>query len=238
MSAGMMPAAAEPQPSRNLDLLAPKVRAAVQAAIAECNAPGGPGDVLLYEAMRSAELQAIYYARGRTVKPPYQTVTNAKSNLYSWHGFGLAVDVVHRILLWSPPAAWWHAVAKIFKKHGLDWGGDWHQVDLPHFQWGTLRKSPSDRARQLLADGGLAAVWKEVGADGPPVPAVLSPQRARILTLGLKGDDVAELQLKLGVPVTRVFDADTDARVRAVQRRHGLAVDGDVGPKTRAVLGL
>lgn len=91
-------------------------------------------------------------------------MTNAKSNLYSWHGYGLAVDVISEKHFWNPPPGWWDKVAVIFKKHGCKWGGDWKARDLPHFQWGRCKPSPSDRARQLLMEGGLERVWKEVGA--------------------------------------------------------------------------
>src|SRR3954451_24302338 len=95
-----------PKVNRDLSLLAPKFAAAVTAAIDACNAAGM--DAMVYEGYRSQELQAIYYARGRTVIPPTHTVTNAPTNLTSWHGYGLAVDVVHRVKYWEPPGgeAW------------------------------------------------------------------------------------------------------------------------------------
>src|SRR5262245_14790440 len=61
--------------SRDLSLLAPTFRAAVEAAIAECQTRNL--DAYVYEAYRSPELQAIYYARGRTVVPPTKPVTYA-----------------------------------------------------------------------------------------------------------------------------------------------------------------
>ncbi len=148
--------------------LAPKFAAAVAAAITECNsAAGGNLNAMVYEGYRSQELQALYYARGRTVIPPKGTVTNAPTNQYSWHGYGLAVDVVHAQKFWEPPGgeAWFARVAAIFKAHGCKWGGDWTKPDTPHFQWGRCMASPSDAARLLLANGGVAAVWKAVGAD-------------------------------------------------------------------------
>lgn len=158
MSAG----AGTPKVDHDLCDLAPAFRKAVDAAIAECNAAGL--DAVVYETYRSKELQEAYYARGRTVIPPAHPVTNARSNLYSWHGYGLAVDVISKAHAWSPPAGWWEKVAAIFKKHGCAWGGDWKQKDLPHFQWGPCKPSPSDRARQLVAEGGTHAVWQAVGA--------------------------------------------------------------------------
>ena len=153
------------QVNRDLDLLAPKFREAVKVAIAECNAAGY--QAMVYEGYRTQELQAIYYARGRTVIPPTHTVTNAPTNLTSWHGYGLAVDVVHQTKYWEPEEGegWFRKVAEIFKKHGCKWGGDWNRPDTPHFQWGACKASPSDKARELIASGGVIAVWKAVGAD-------------------------------------------------------------------------
>ena len=146
------------------ELLAPLFRAAVDAAIAECNSPANALDAIVYETYRSNELQVVYYARGRTVRPPVTPVTNAMNHLYSWHGFGLAVDVIHRTKQWGPGDAWFERVAEIFKRNGCKWGGDWKQRDLPHFQWGLCRPSPSDEARAMMRTGGVLAVWQAVGA--------------------------------------------------------------------------
>jgi hypothetical protein len=160
MSAGV---SAESLVSRELDLLAPKFRAAVEAAIRECQAAGL--DAYVYEAYRSQQLQAMYYARGRTVIPPTRPVTNAHSNLYSWHGYGLAVDVISRSRGWSVPYSWYAQVAEIFIRHGCKWGGHWKNVDLPHFQWGKCKPSPSELAREIIAREGVVGVWRAVGAD-------------------------------------------------------------------------
>jgi peptidoglycan L-alanyl-D-glutamate endopeptidase CwlK len=148
---------------RNLDALAPKFAAAVREALARCTADGL--HAIVYEANRSAELQALYYERGRSVVPPSYTVTNARSNLFSWHGYGLAVDVIHEAKGWDAAASWFAQVADHFRAAGCRWGGEWKFKDLPHFQWALCRPSPSDRARELLAAGGRAAVWQAVGAD-------------------------------------------------------------------------
>lgn len=153
--------------NRDLDRLAPKFSRAVQAALAECNAgPGGGMRAMVYEGWRSPQLQALYYARGRTVFPPAKPVTFAPSNLHSWHGFGLAVDVVHCDLFWNPPggAAWFRKVAAIFEKHGCTWGGNWSRADPPHFQWGRCPPSPSDAVRNLLQTKDIHAVWNVLQA--------------------------------------------------------------------------
>lgn len=154
---------AEELVQNDLDALAPKMQERVTAALWECNNVAGL-DVVVYEAVRTEELQRMYYARGRTTVPPYYTVTAAKTAMGGWHFYGLAVDVIHRTRRWNNPEKWWLKVSAIFKAHGLDWGGDWERVDLPHFQFAGLRKSPSNRARELYASGGLEAVWKAVGA--------------------------------------------------------------------------
>ena len=152
-----------PVVNHDLGVLAPKFQDAVQRALADCEERNL--DVKAYETLRSQELQAIYYARGRTVIPPHYTVTNASSNLYSWHGYGLAVDVISQSREWDVPDSWFQAVAESFAKFGCRWGGEWKMRDLPHFQWGRCKPSPSDLARQLILSGGVAAVWQAVGAS-------------------------------------------------------------------------
>jgi peptidoglycan L-alanyl-D-glutamate endopeptidase CwlK len=160
MSAGS--ADAVPTVSRDLALLAPAFRRVVEQAIEDCQARGL--DAYVYEAYRSAELQALYYARGRTIVPPTKPVTYAATNLQSWHGYGLAVDVISRSKLWNQPDAWFAAVAESFARFGCRWGGEWKQRDLPHFQWGRCQPSPSETARVLIAAGSLQAVWDAAGA--------------------------------------------------------------------------
>ena len=160
MSAGATDAAL--LPNHDLTVLAPKFRVAVDRAIKACNERGL--DAVVYEAYRSLQLQEAYYSRGRTQVPPASTVTNARSNLYSWHGYGLAVDVISRAHEWSVDAEWYGKVAECFRAEGCRWGGEWKMKDLPHFQWGPCKPSPSDRARQLYSSGGMMAVWEAVGA--------------------------------------------------------------------------
>lgn len=147
---------------RDLSQLPPAMRRAVEAALADCKADGL--DAFVYEAGRSHELALVYYARGRTVKPPERTVTNAPDETYTWHGYRLAVDVISRARGWDVTDEWFARVAVHFKRHGLKWGGDWKRKDLPHFQWGKCKPSPSARARELLRTEGRAGVWRAVGA--------------------------------------------------------------------------
>ena len=116
MSAG---ASSVARVNNSLDTLAPKFREAVEKSIADCAAKGL--DAMVYEAYRSQELQNLYYCRGRTIVPPHTTVTNAASNLFSWHGYGLAVDVISRSKEWDQPEAWFAQVAECFRANGCRW---------------------------------------------------------------------------------------------------------------------
>lgn len=148
---------------RNLDELAPAMARRTRAFLSACDGDGL--DAMVWEAVRTPAVQAVYWALGRSVIPPRYTVTNARDVLHSWHGFGLAIDVISRSKAWGFSAAWITHVASIATAHGLDWGGDWRVKDLPHFQFGGMKATPSDRARALFAAGGLPAVWRAVGAD-------------------------------------------------------------------------
>lgn len=221
--------------NRDLAALAPGFRKAVEAAIAECHGKGL--DAWIFEGHRSESLQALYYQRGRTVIPPKLPVTNARSSLHSWHGYGLAVDVVSKKHLWNPPGgdAWFKEVAVIFERHNCRWGGHWKNRDLPHFQWGRCKPSPSDRARLILLERGVQAVWREVGAqdDAPVVAAAAAPAAAALkpaaaaghlplLKRGHKGDAVIELQMRLAGFRGTVPDGDfgpgTELQVMSFQR--------------------
>lgn len=133
--------------------VAPKFGLAVATALNHCWRMGL--DPIVYEANRDDATQLRYFERG---------VSRAKRAKASWHGYGLAVDVISKSKGWSDES-FFERIAPIFKSYGLDWGGDWKTFrDLPHFQWGTLRASPSPTARRLYEAGGAEAVWKEVGA--------------------------------------------------------------------------
>src|SRR4029453_4624924 len=123
-----------PTVSRDPALLAPVFRAAVERAIADCQAR--QLDAYVSQGVRSPGLQALYYARGRTIVPPTKPVTNAPTNLQSWHGYGLAVDVISKSKGWDQPEEWFTRVAESFAKFGCRWGGGGKQRALPHFPGG------------------------------------------------------------------------------------------------------
>ena len=83
----------------------------------------------------------------------------------SWHGYGLAVDVISESKGWGAGAEWFANVASVFKKFDCAWGGEWVDADLPHFQWGRCKPSPSALAREIIVSQGVRGVWIAVGAD-------------------------------------------------------------------------
>lgn len=183
--------------------LAPLFREAVERAITQCNARGL--DAVVYEAYRTPELQAEYYSRGRSKRPPFTTVTNAPDNLFSWHGYGLAVDVISRSKQWNAGREWFAAVAEVFKTHECKWGGDWKQADLPHFQWHLCKASPSAEARRMIMTQGVVSVWRAVRALAEDQPARAAVVVADALNLrptpSSSGAALAVLRRDAGVAV-------------------------------------
>ena len=162
-------AAARRLVNRDERLLAPKFADAVQAAEDELWTTAGI-TIFIYETIRTNELAEMYYRLNRS---------NSPNGFYTWHFYGLAVDVVHPTKLWKAwptwnniaqryeggDVVWWHQVVAAFKKHGCDWGGDWNSIkDTPHFQWGKCNPTPV-AAPKLFMTGGVEAVWKAVGAQ-------------------------------------------------------------------------
>lgn len=154
----MRPCPPEVPCDRNLSSLAPAFHVAVTKVLEQM------GDAIVSEGLRTFERQSYLYGFGREYDDGRGIVTNADSHLTSWHGYGLAVDVIHATRHWDAGAKWFRLLGEVGKAHGLDWGGDWHHPDLPHLQWGKCKDSPSDEARRLYSIGGNAAVWKAVAA--------------------------------------------------------------------------
>lgn len=124
--------------------LHPKFRPIAEAAYKEASeALTGRATLRIAYGLRTFAEQNALYAQGRTA--PGQRVTNAPGGK-SVHNYGLAVDIV--LIIDGKTASWdtlkdfdgdkqsdWMEVVAIFKKHGMEWGGDWKAFpDRPHFQ--------------------------------------------------------------------------------------------------------
>lgn len=145
------------------DGLAPRFRAAIEAVVRDMRVAGYRPRV--FETLRSDARQAYLYGFGREYDDGRGPVTKAPDTSRSWHGYGLAVDVVEDDATpWVAPQAFWQALGASAERHGCTWGGRWKVVDLPHLQWRQCRPSPSSVAVRLRAEGGLVAVWRAVGA--------------------------------------------------------------------------
>jgi len=70
----------------------------------------------------------------------------------------------------------------------------------------------------------------------PGFDSTVDMNRFRLSSLGDAGPHVADLQRRLAVAITGVFDDDTDVAVRAFQADKKLVVDGVVGPSTFAAV--
>lgn len=157
---------------RDLAVLAPKFRAALERVLADLRGLGM--DPLVIETLRTHDRQRFLYGFGRDYDDGRGTVTYSADADETWHGFGLAADVISQADRWNAPLAFWEALGRSADRHGLLWGADWDGdgdwrderfTDFPHLQWGPpMRRSPSPRAGRLLALGGPPAVWREVGA--------------------------------------------------------------------------
>ena len=148
--------------SRSLADLAPHVRAMAEQLLADATAAGIPLTVTCTR--RSAAEQTARYDQGRVTPGPI--VTRAPAG-YSYHEFGLALDVVPTELLslknWGNTPEHraranelWARVGAIGKALGFRWGGDFpHLIDRPHFEW----------------SGGLSLAQLRAGRVPPSTPA-------------------------------------------------------------------
>jgi peptidoglycan L-alanyl-D-glutamate endopeptidase CwlK len=123
-------------------------------------------EIRVTQGLRSWGEQEALYAQGRTLPGPI--VTNAMPG-YSWHNFGLAVDVAPFDAAgqpdWNAADPAWRKIITLGESIGLYSGDEFlHCKDEPHFQLtGKFPVSPNNQARELLAHLGTDAVWKAAG---------------------------------------------------------------------------
>lgn len=127
-------------------------------------------DFEVTQGLRTWEEQDALYQQGRTT--PGNIVTKAKAG-YSWHNFGLAVDVcpVDQMppqLDWDLSHPQWKRLVEVGESLGLVSGSEWKTFkDWPHFQLtGNLpMNAPDDNTRQTYLASGLDGVWSLTGLD-------------------------------------------------------------------------
>ena len=118
--------------------------------------------VRVTQGLRSWNEQAALYEQGRSL--PGAVVTNSPAG-YSWHNFGLAVDLVPMVdgsPDWDVKHPAWTRMSEVAGALGFTCGAHFSTPDRPHIQMnGRFPLSPDGEVRQLFKDGGMGAVWDE-----------------------------------------------------------------------------
>jgi putative chitinase len=89
------------------------------------------------------------------------------------------------------------------------------------------RKARYSRAKAILGGASVSTTQRSATSSN-------KDSGARTLRRGMKGDDVALMQKKLGVPADGDFGPGTLVAVKKWQRANGLTADGIIGAKTQA----
>lgn len=120
-------------------------------------------DVMLFETGRTDERQTFLFKFGREYDDGRGIVTQARSALYSWHGFFVAGDFVEKDATpWDAPPEFWRNLRKAGLECGLRHGPEW---DGPHLHWHKCPIAPTEADRVLFRAEGKEAVWAKYGAD-------------------------------------------------------------------------
>jgi peptidoglycan LD-endopeptidase CwlK len=126
-------------------------------------------DIRVTQSLRTMAEQEALYAEGRTTQG--EVVTNARAG-FSWHNFGLAVDVAPLTpqgVDWNTNHPVWQRIVATGDTLGLVAGAEWRSFpDWPHFQLtGRFPATPNDEARAILQSDGIGAVWQAAFAVNP-----------------------------------------------------------------------
>jgi N-acetyl-anhydromuramyl-L-alanine amidase AmpD len=110
-----------------------------------------------------------------------------------------------------------------------------------HKEYALPPKRKDDPSFDMIAfRSAVAAILNGTAADPALIPAVEPSKGASAgrptLRRPATGEEVRQVQAKLGIDADGDFGPKTEAAVRAFQRDHGLVPDGIVGPQTWAAL--
>ncbi len=124
----------------------------------------------LFETVRTNARQQFIYGFGRSYDDGRGIVTGAYDASWSWHGYGMAIDIIHPVKQWKAPDIWWKTLAADYVTVGLRPGRSFKRVDSPHGQWLGTGKTicPAVPTAQDRADhraGRISLVWKRYGVD-------------------------------------------------------------------------
>lgn len=139
----------------SLDFLQPQFRGKVYELLRRLNAAGY--DAIAWETYRTPARAKLLSDRGTGIKPLADGTIPI-----GMHQCGLAVDIVSKSKMWSPPKAFWDALGREAEALGMTWGGRWKRVDKPHCQAVPVAQQNAVRAR-LKARG-----YSRVELAAPP----------------------------------------------------------------------
>jgi len=159
-----------------------QVHPALAAKIVKLDSQLLVSTLIVSQGLRTSDEQRALYEQGRSelyvvndlrkkvgwaaITEDDNIVVTAAAPGYSWHEFGLAVDVVPQSedgsLDWNANHPIWREIITKGEALGLVSGNAWN--DTPHFQMtGTLPVTPDDLVRSTFAAGGMQAVWQKTG---------------------------------------------------------------------------
>ena len=133
--------------------------------------------IRVIQALRSWDMQQELWQQGRDINgniiDKSKVVTDAPPG-YSYHEFGLAVDVApfdaEGKPIWnyqiSPGKEQWEAIVNTAPEIQLFSGSCFHTItDRPHWQAIEVPLEPNDEIRWIFREGGMQAIWKEYKLD-------------------------------------------------------------------------
>jgi peptidoglycan LD-endopeptidase CwlK len=125
------------------------------------------------QALRSWAMQQELWQQGRDINGKVidksKVITDAPPG-YSWHEFGLAVDVApfdqDGKPMWNyvipPGKAQWEAIESLAPEFHLFSGACFHTItDRPHWQAIEAPESPTDEDRVDFREAGMQALWQK-----------------------------------------------------------------------------
>ena len=122
-------------------------------------------DIEVTQGLRTWAEQEALYEQGRTTSG--SIVTYARAG-FSWHNFGLAVDLVPEDVTpgqpdWSLASPTWSKLVSVAESLGLVSGSEWlgAEKDTPHVQLtGRFPATPTDEVRSIyMQRGSIDDVW-------------------------------------------------------------------------------
>jgi peptidoglycan LD-endopeptidase CwlK len=155
----------------DLNMIYPGLRKMIADLLKQIEAKGLGADVFC--GYRSFAEQNLLYTKGRNSQGKIvelsKVVTYAKGG-YSWHNYGLAIDVVFKLKngnwTWDNSKPW-AELGRLGVKLGFEWGGNWGsgKTDRPHFQKIYLPKGITEQnwqaalRKKVLEKKKLSAAW-------------------------------------------------------------------------------